>query len=62
MKVTKTPQERAIKGRLIGAHVEEKLFAQLKAQAAIEDRTSASLLRHALKMYLRVVNPIEDNK
>ena len=43
---------------LVGAQVDKELHDQLQAQAQREDRSTASLVRQALKMYLK----LNDNK
>lgn len=43
---------------LVGAQVDQELHEQLQAQAKREDRSTASIVRQALKMYLK----LNDNK
>ena len=42
--------------RLVGAQVEPDLYARLQEQARREDRSTAALLRQALKQYLALAN------
>mgnify|MGYP005815027863 CR=1 FL=1 len=43
---------------LVGSQVDQELHEQLQAQAKREDRSTASIIRQALKMYLK----LNDNK
>jgi len=44
------------KTRLVGAQVEPDLYARLQEQARREDRSTAALIRQALKQYLAIAN------
>jgi predicted transcriptional regulator len=44
------------KTRLVGAQVEPDLYARLQEQARREDRSTAALVRQALKQYLALAN------
>jgi len=44
------------KTRLVGAQVEPDLYARLQEQARREDRSTAALIRQALKQYLALAN------
>ena len=50
--------KKVAKTTLVGAHVNADLYTQLHTQAQREDRSTASIIRQALKMYLK----LNDNK
>jgi len=57
MQATKTEAKmKRDKLRLVGAQVEPDLYARLQEQARREDRSTAALLRQALKQYLALAN------